>query len=61
VFAADFNGDGRDDLMQLRPAGDVIVAVSTGTGFTSQGTRGNLGFRHHPAGPYQTFVGNVRR
>jgi hypothetical protein len=47
--------------MQLRPAGDVIVAVSTGTGFTSQGPRGNLGFRHHPAGPYQTFVGNVRR
>ena len=43
-MAEDYNGDGRDDLVQITPFGDVWVATSSGSGFNNPTKWGSLGF-----------------
>ncbi|MDK2973383.1 MAG: hypothetical protein PWP23_3138 [Candidatus Sumerlaeota bacterium] len=60
VLVADFNEDGRDDLLCVTEFGDVWVAESAGSSFAPPSRRAWLGFRSHPAGPFKTFVGDFR-
>ncbi|MBX3729033.1 MAG: VCBS repeat-containing protein [Candidatus Sumerlaeia bacterium] len=59
VFAGDVDGDGRDDLLQLAPAGGVLVALSNGIGFDEPTSWGFTGFTHRPNEEHWTGLGDV--
>src|SRR5690606_16808488 len=60
VFAADANGDGVDDLVQLNEFGEAWVALSNSDGTFDAPVRSTpLGYEHRPQGTWQVFVGNA--
>jgi subtilisin-like proprotein convertase family protein len=59
LFAGDMNGDGRADLIDVNNAtGEVLVALSTGTGFGAATIWGMPGLRHDPPARFGVHVGD---
>lgn len=61
VFAADMNGDGRDDFVQLTEHGDWWQSLSLPTGLEAPQHLGWTGFGHQPIGPWQAWVETWKR
>ncbi len=59
INAADVNGDGRDDIVQLLPGGQFLVALATaGPGFQTIASFGYTGFQWNPASGYGIHFGD---
>ncbi len=58
-LAGDFNGDGKCDLAQTTPSGDVWVSFSSGTAFGNTSRWGWLGFRYDEAAGLYPIVADV--
>ncbi len=48
IVIGDFNDDGKDDLLNLKPEGDAWVALSNGSGFDAPTRWAYLGFKFAP-------------
>lgn len=57
AFAADIDGDGIDDLLQINAAGEAWIARSTGASFEGPNVIAQTGFHHRDTGRWQVFPG----
>ena len=58
-LSGDFNGDGKDDLVQLTRYGELWVALSSGSGFLPPARWGRPGFRFAPLLGYFPLCADV--
>lgn len=59
LLSGDFTGDGKSDLLQLTPWGNVWVAVSSGWGFQAPASWGWPGFRYNEIQGLLPITGDV--
>jgi hypothetical protein len=58
-LCGDVNGDGKADIVQIRPGGEAWVALSYGTGFSNAAKWGAIGFIYDPANGFIALIGDV--